>query len=902
MQLSSLPAELIESIAEQVALQSGLDLLCLSRTCSSLRSAARRVGRAEVQQHVRELSGRVPPSGKKVSLTRSALLDSCVKDMPTLDLPILRAQEHNSQQHQPEPDEMLLRNFASDRFHRPHTRYEFSSSLFLGKVLDRSVRLWDLLEYPPKVVELDLARPLIHSTSWLDDVVCKELDHQGYDSYPCLQLQAITLGEVRVVLAQTFLQRSLHLIDACGRPYLNYTLSMHKKVEESFQQGRVKLYKRGSAARGRAGAPTATPGSKPFIRQAGRPGHAERFAVWDYMWRAARLPRRRTGGADSPGVLFYHLPLHSKHVEWVLLLARPDRDSSETITSGTIDLAWLTSAESPCANEFRSRELSLEVLEPRSDGGPYIVQALWQEWSQDAVSQQSATPDGVRLVHFSLEDVSSLASRQESSRSRVASALIPIAIEKLSSARQHFCLSKDGLRLFLFVPTLPSETRGTLIVYSRPRCDTAWREESKDPYLSKNDRILGSFAQWLVLADETTGLVNVRRMDAAAAQLETFQLHTQRNHHFLEMYKGPLLISILAGRVVLRTKDGLVSGILDLTTEAGPSRVKLHKMISKRLAKHHEPPKDDRRHGMTDELRRYIQEDDSDWKDVYKDSCMLYCHGDPDPNSNEHNLCLDYFDREASSRPLVLYICDEEEYILRGSYALQLHSHSAKIESVWQAPDDDARFHFYDRPVFQGVAPGQILLDYANDNVMAEETVVVDFAAGRALTVNFPRVAPVLGRWTDGAAARSLLLFRSPQPLDPHRPRHCWFYVSQGPTRARRKRQKEARIKAWEAELYGEGERQTRYPAPASVESRPLNSSLPLLDKTTRNSTNRIRKIGIIKTKRRKAKGRTRSMMKTPKWTPDRTGSWKMLRQTTIRLRHGPRSSKPSTSKDQFET
>ncbi len=774
MRVTGLPSELIEKIAEHVAQQSGLDLLAFSRTCSSLRSAARRAGRADLREHAQALNPGNDES-KYTTPVRSRLLGTCVRELPDLDFPI--QWESLPGVTPPEQDALLLRNFASESFEWPHTRYEFSSSLFLSQVDGKVATLWDLLDFPPRRVELSFQRDIPRANCWTDELFSRELSGE-HDSYPCFLLQAISIGNIRAVLAQTFFERTLHLMDSEGQPYLAYNLSLLTEQSTTSPPPRrddTRPRKGRALAKDGPGALETDGGGRSFIRGATILDTDRFLGFWDYKWRAARLPPRRKGAAD-PGVLLYHLPLHAKHVEWMLLLARPDCNSTETITSGKIDLSWLTGSSRLPKKHFRTKEFELRVHAPENDDSPYIVEARWQEWSARAVSKNHYSSDKLRLVHFSLGDISSLASRDQSARSRVASILVPTTLSEMASLRpKDFRLSSDGLRLFVFSPSTSLSASSVLRVHVRSSCEEAWRARAQEYKFKAGYRVLGSFGDWFVLADGPNS-IKALNTSSARCKVHTFDMRFQHDDYdYFDAYDMPHL-SLVAGRVMLMFEKGPIGSIVDLLADGGPLLIEPDQLVAKCIAMHSTTAD-----GSSTSRKTGTAEDSLD--DSSEVQYRIFCHGPADPNAKDFKVCLDHFDRKSRADPLVLFICDLDQAVygpgrLEGEppqYIALLHP-CGKIESIRHAPVTYDCFQLSDVPFFTTATRRQLLLDYSDSMETEASLLLADFDAGQAYAVEFSEATAVLGRWTNDLNA-SYLLFRSPNPVDPEQPLRCWYFA-----------------------------------------------------------------------------------------------------------------------------
>ncbi len=847
MHILDLPVELIDGIAEQTALQSGLDLLSLSRTCSTLRRAARRAGRADLARYAKGLDGDiVGPSRKDPP---SPLLQSCITHMPALDFPVAVWDRWPDGMG---PRTVLLGTFEHDPEDRRYLPHDLESSLFLRQIHEQTVELWDVQGHAPHKVELPFARPIIRATVWAragDDAEEEEEDGGGDGGgevadwdlppcsterkarvkfYPCLYLQTITLGQTRVVLAQTFSERTFHLIDEHGQPYLTHNISIAPLPE--------------------AGAPSVTPTEQERIHEDERDADGAHYLplleppavesmhrrcipspsgcgkeacralcripqfedLRHHEWSAVRLPRLRPDDAE-PGILFYHLRQYECIMDWALLRARPDRDSSETIISGEIDLAWLS-------------DMSVQVLPPPSEGEDYLVQMHWTETGGAGTESFF-----VRLAHFPLGALSSLApstpsaAEAESSRSRVALARFERRPGWDSGAHSCFHFSRDGLALYALMPT-PGVDSATLSLYERASVHEPWPAEPKWAKAARwYRRIVAAYDDWLVLGDDKKGSVRVLRMSTRSSNWRKYRLLEKGFDEWLKPHRtGPLgrysppTLSFLAGRVVATSPEGLVSGILDLTAEDEPVVVDLAQLVRRRRYAHRLqmmasesglPP------GIDPSVLEYDTEysdsdSDSDSDDYDEsdesDDCDLgccreaadgrgeeyavFCHGAVGPNAKEYRLCVGYSDEEARRKPLLLFLCARREiqrhFPTRPQFVVALppgrsHEGAAGEQSVRCEPDE-LEACCTAAPLVQLIASGgQVLLEPAGSG---SSTALLELPSARVHVPEAEKLAIVFGRWTNQNAPS--LLLRSPYPVDGDDAGRRWFTLRAARQRA----------------------------------------------------------------------------------------------------------------------
>ncbi len=209
-----LPFEILMIISEHLVQQSALDLLSFARTSSSLRKAARLIGRREISK-----DAILPSPGRhfipeEEQCRCSRFLQTAVQEMEELDFPV-RGIPGNGRGQLPN----LPRCFWAKK-HTPNPRespYEYTSSLLIRDMCPLSVELFDILEHPPKLIEVTFSKPI----PWLpfsdrSTRTCNE------DLLPCLQLQAISWER-----SESFLRRrtwSAHSISSTAMAALSWRI------------------------------------------------------------------------------------------------------------------------------------------------------------------------------------------------------------------------------------------------------------------------------------------------------------------------------------------------------------------------------------------------------------------------------------------------------------------------------------------------------------------------------------------------------------------------------------------------------------------------------------------------------------------------------------------------------
>ncbi len=562
--MPDLPTELIDEIARHVAQQSGLDLLALSRTSLSLRKAARRVGRAALQKYAifPDQTGTFP---SRESSKTSPMLQSCMQPLPELDFPVAKwpsdrpcgLTDEDANKRSIIPHRFCGRD-QSDR----NSWYELDCELFIRNIRHRSIELWDVHDYPPKVVKLQFAKSVPRAPSVYS---CRRYDaawHAKSDPRPGVHVQVISMDDIRVVLARTLAEQTFHLIDAHGQPYLSWTLKSSSSTDSTPRC----LTQRPSECIGLCGS-------------------SEWVNFQSPGWHAVPLPRRRQDD-PLPGIFFYHI--HSNTLmDWSLLLARPDWRSSETVSAGTLDLGSLTSAEAPrrIATHF-----SVDVVAPTDDGG-FIAQISWRV-EQQALPKGRDHPHDVRLVHCRLQLIQNGFRSAQDALPRLASASIATSLPlwPALSEQDYVRLSKDGLQLYVLLPSLDDRGISMLSIFQRATIDETWRADATvQIQTGSHSRILGSYDQWLVIIDKRARSMQVLRVGwPVSHKLHTFHLWSQGPRVKKKSLKtdeqdkkDDVSIFLRAGRVVLTSGNGIVRGIVELNTDDEPYMVDLDQLVGR---------------------------------------------------------------------------------------------------------------------------------------------------------------------------------------------------------------------------------------------------------------------------------------------------------------------------------
>ncbi len=588
----SLPGELIGEIATHIAQQSGLDLLAFSRTSSSLRKAARRAGLMDLEKYAI-----VPDAGAGLHNSGESeiapVLQSCIQPLPKLEFPVFKWAA------EPLRDErkrgILLEALgATERDGSPlETKSSFEGSLFLRSIHKKSVRLWDLSDYPPRICTLNFAKQITRAP---DTKGCggfdPKWDEPSESVTPGVRLKTISIDEVRVVLAQTTVECTFHLIDAYGQPYLAWRMRVPSPMKAApMPEAKIDPPESSNAAKKPSDADKglkATPGCGSDCG-----GFCKKLAWCSYHesnWKAARLPRRQEGDKD-PGVFFYNLPLGSSRMQWALILTRPDRSSSETMSSGQLDLAW-TASTSSSTHTFHG--FSLEVLGLGGNGTDHIVQIHWREATTKTSSGSNDSPAeaDVRVMHLPLHLVSLLSRKSNDARSKVANTLVKTSLDisGLPTLRDRFRLSNDALKLFVLLPAASDRKAAMLTVHERASTSENWRTDmTVERQAQGHDRILGVVDDWLVMADDRKVSVQILRMTSPLP--ETLQIFDVRSNHpdlaaslaqaeqqEDKAERSAISFTLLAGRVLL-TSRRVVKAIIELSSEEGPYMVDLPRLI-----------------------------------------------------------------------------------------------------------------------------------------------------------------------------------------------------------------------------------------------------------------------------------------------------------------------------------
>ncbi len=600
-----IPVELLGEIAGHVAQQSGLDLLSFSRTCSGFRKAARRAGRADLDKYAivsdedrdfSELNKREP----------APILQSCIQPLPDLDFPVTRhaAPPSGSEDaNQSVKGLILLHTFTKrlECYSTFESTYAFESSVFLRNIHQQSIELWDLLDYPPKVVELHMSRRILRASVSNDGCDSQDQEDAGTASAPLLQ--TMSLNQVRVVLVQTPAECTFHLIDAHGQPYLASV------IRASALQGPA-IGKTTSTAPDDSGASTGaveiTRGTEAPSCVSGTKCDSPIFReIETSCWRATRIPRCHMDDKE-PGILFFSLAKKGTLLDWALLLASPDHRSSETTIFGQVDLAWMVAAD---LTELLIRELEVQVLRIETADPGLVVQMFWREFSKspddgDLLLDQ---PYDVRLVHAALDHLPDLSRKVESARFKVASAAIRTrSTPQILPPPPHELvqLSNDGLKLRAILPSPKDDKSFMLSMFERADIQETWdpRATAAVP-LGGHGRMLGMANESLVLADDTKSSVLILSPASSPAPSRVlFELPQEDSAPSEERPsasppsadeaaeppsglaqavqpttegKGDVSIFLKAGRVMFTSDDGVVVAIIELNTDQQPYLVDL---------------------------------------------------------------------------------------------------------------------------------------------------------------------------------------------------------------------------------------------------------------------------------------------------------------------------------------
>ncbi len=783
MLISSLPADILLEIASHVALQSGLDLLALSRVSSAFREAARRAGRAGLAKYALELApGRgIPPPGAAHAI--SPLLQSCIQELHDVVLydvswPFAEVSRYGDER---VVDSLLLPFLdPMDKDPRPEFSHEIRSSLFLRNIHKQSIELWDLHDYPPKVAELHCAKRITRSNDGVESIPCSDGPSGGI--FRRLELQSITLGEVRIVLAHSFTERTFHLIDAYGQPYLAYNLDLMQTPRPRFGTSKPRSNEdaeRYAEAR-EAIDPDILESDSEFSvcgsECEGYCNYPDRTDFHPQRWSALRLPRRRAEDVE-PGILFFHRPTASRFI-WVLLMARPDHDSSETMSSGEIDLAWLSSTHSSLASSRpKARHFGMEAVWSLHEEPELMVQMQWLE------------EPGMRIMEVPLTTLADLSTSADDARAQAARLLVWSQSHLLPELRTPYHLSTDR-RLLIGLDHSDIRLTSILSIYKRNSRNAPWSMDPTRTVKCVADlRIVGQFDDWLVLCDADYS-VRVLDMRSAFNALQTFHL---QDNDFDDLHEPDpedrqtpqRVLSLSGGWVVLKSEKHLVSGILDLNAVGGPSLVDLPWLVRECLTKHgsETTAAGSTPLGTTSESSALLEHDEA----VAQHRIFFYGEA-RSPNPEGFRLCLDYSDRPSvppegqTARPLVLFICHDldtqQQQQLgetgRPQHVARLHPTSHQLETIFFEATFAAsnRLCFSDEPIFKIALERYMIFDSVTGYPVQ---VLLDFHAGLASPMQLRDAAVVLGRWTNDYAP--LLFFHCAEPIDRKQPQRHWFAI-----------------------------------------------------------------------------------------------------------------------------
>ncbi len=615
--------------------------------------------------------------------------------------------------------------------------------------------MFDILHYPPKSIEFHFCKPI----PWLPFAekltrTCSE------DLMPCIHLQAVSLYDIRIVLAQTLSERTFHIIDAVGRPILAHPLGALPAMSAELMQVDAK---------------SRTCDAEDGCRRLCR-GPAWK-CLDEYDWYAVRLPKREHDAVDA-GILFYHLRTGSTRLEWALLRTRPDSDSCESISSGRVDLACLTSSVPDCM-ALLTKSFSIEVLHPRRKGGDFVLQMHWVETTgspEDCevlavhVSLGAFTRSGtsnqppvacarIRTSRRELDTQypnpppSSLLRASANFCSSTKAALLP-------SPQDHIRLSNDGLRLFsLFANVEPAHTN-ILTIHKRAHRDAPWDARSIQRIrvgayrviLSLDDRnlIIGSYAEFsahvidvvspVLKADHAYDLLSEDMFAIAATTLEE---HVPSVRLGFDSHDGLTMItttgSFLCGECLVVSAGRELPRLVDLSQVACEAVDRKADGLECR---------DDSLASYT--TCRFLSGTEED------DTLLWLCTTDPldlDNVVDRDEMLVNDYGNIDRSRPLIFTTCfrsDVREQGVRETRAnnlLVIHQYSQKVHSIDLSTEADCPVPFAGGLRHLLAADGQVLAEFMHFDGSVGDTVLID--TGTEATYVIPMNASVvLGRWS----------------------------------------------------------------------------------------------------------------------------------------------------------
>ncbi len=508
-------------------------------------------------------------------------------------------------------------------------------------------------------------------------------------------------------------------------------------------------------------------------------------------------------------------------MQWVLLLARHDRHGSEVMSSGELDLARC--AAIPQSTKISGLDFSLEILPLAEDGASFAIHMEWREDRAPALDAPRP-PRDVRHVQIPLDMVPVLSQDPEKARSKVLSVLIRTSLKRTTALNDHFRQSKDGLQLFALFPSTDDLNLATLSIFRRASLAEGWQMDATvELDTHGHDRILGTVGDWLILADEHKGSVQIWCMRSPlVATPRTFPLlnpdeipRTTRDGAAQPEEKKPektkpagTSFHILAGRVIFTTDWGVVRGIIELNTDEEPYLVDVPRLIRLCLRKRDSTDPDltlpksnsNDNASFNEGGRERIESinidagsDDADGESQRSSSIapVLLCFGEPSPPLEERTIHLSFNDTERpvmcgeahSRKPLLLYIRSTEEVQEEGSdyddeepfYTMMWQHHAVLLQPQSRNVtvvlcNRGYETEEYEDPglLFRYAAHGQSIVDYHE----YPESRWEDDPAARMLTDFFlGTLGPLI--------ARRLRSCSDVSPMTPH-PRCCSPLSSRG--------------------------------------------------------------------------------------------------------------------------
>ncbi len=571
-----LPFEVIYLVAEQLALQSGYDLLRFARASSALRHAAQRAGLAVLKAQTQELHNTTDPCIQSLETPPIPLLQTCLQKMPYV-APPYNAFIHNFSSCFAETERLALRNISL-----------------------QSVEVVDFGQFPPRAITLPLrhripcAAQQVSGAKVFDEHgnwITVTPPHGGLGPRPLLTLQGLNIGNgLRLVMSETPLECNAHMIDSKGALVRTFPLHGPSTEDENVfslhTQSDVRLYvtypvynypirrwtlhlspefdpEKPSQTEGvllhRVHAPNfALPAGTP-------PDHARRMDM-QYLFLPSTVwhAQHAEEGKCKAGIFAPQLKLAAQPSQ-VSLQSSSVADGAPSSSSRPweLELKWYETAHAYECPTHRTLHLAffpvkalledtmqVEIREPEpeapaeeetaeskaaaiamADAGALYAQLLAEGIDKSSARAELldsgfdvATVDAVAGITTAAATtlVATPAKVLPPPRQRVAGAPLPVHYFAIKGAGPvmdtadalSYYITEDRLTMFVISHgdcSSASVRRPRLDVHKRKSIDDEWSKISMiyKIEVSTHQRILGTFRDWLILSDRTTGAVQL---------------------------------------------------------------------------------------------------------------------------------------------------------------------------------------------------------------------------------------------------------------------------------------------------------------------------------------------------------------------------------------------------------